>query len=464
MRALPAVPIGFASRFPNPLQRHRNQPGSDCRKQDLCIELIWYRREHSATIAVDPRRGRALECDRSLARHPGTYTERFGLLRDLCVLIRRSVRSGIFGKSGKLDLMAARLPIFPATFLSVAAIGIAAGAIALEYPRDPRQQPARQYPRDYRESTPPVPQPVARVAYTEQSQAITAPLPEQPPVAMATNTRAATSADLVAACTRMLENLVSIEAKVRQEAHIFDRHLVGSGTYQQGWDGSRLWRLELLMRDGEDQLLFQQVCNGRTLRIHQRAGDLQELRIVELARANQTLDAVSKKKGAPPITWGTGGLPQIIESIAEAFELSSPVADRSSGELCWKLSGRWRREYLAALLPEQREKILKGASPDLRKMPEHLPETVDLYLRGNDYFPVRIEYQRTPRLSFYEKLYRSADPETLVVMEFFHIRVGMPIDPNRFNLGAGNIDVIDHTPEQISDVQSLNEAVIESRQ
>jgi hypothetical protein len=354
--------------------------------------------------------------------------------------------------------MAARLPIFPTTLFALAAIGgVTWPASAVEYPRDPQLVPASSYPRD-------------GVAHASGSavQGSAAPMPAvvQPAAAQVPvppRQQPSTGNEFVAASTRMLENQVSIETKLRLEAHLFDQELVGSGTYRQGWNAARTWRLDLLMRAGEDPCLFLQVCNGQTVWIHQRAGDLQELRIIELPRARKELNVLSAEDGAPLVQWGVGGLPQLIGALGEAFDFQRPVMTDWKGTKALQLHGRWRREYLAVFLPDEKQKILSGKPFAWDKLAAHVPDEVLLYLQPSDLFPLGIEYRRTPALRFFEKLYRTPETQTLAALEFFNIRTGVTIDPNTFEWRSGNIDVIDHTPEHISDVQSLNKSVIEHR-
>lgn len=359
--------------------------------------------------------------------------------------------------------MAARLPILPATawlLLLVAGTDALAqaprlptpiaGGSAEPYPRDPRLQPGSNYPRDG-----------SQPAGTGQGSAPPTPAPA-PPAAQPI-TGAPTGDALVDAATKSLANQVSIALKFRLETNLFGEQFIGAGTYLQTTSASRLWRLELLLRDGDEQSFYQQVCDGATLWFHQRVGELQELRIIELNRAKQSILAGSEDTGSPPIDWGAGGLPQMLASLRESFVFEKPRAGKVGEERAWRLRGRWRPEYLAALLPDQKGAILRGEKAKFDKLPEHIPDEVILDLRAADLFPLRVEYRRKPVLRFYEKLYRDDKPVSLTVLELFDIRLGMPIDPKKFEWRSGNIDVIDHTPEHVDDVQVLNQAVKENR-
>ena len=105
------------------------------------------------------------------------------------------------------------------------------------------------------------------------------------------------------------------------------------------------------------------------------------------------------------------------------FEFTSVVADRLGGLPVWKLDGRWKPADLVRLLPGQKEIIEKGRTPDLTRLPIHLPDSVTLFLGQDDCFPFRVDYLRSvPKSS----------PRRLLNLEFFELNFNGPIDSGQF--------------------------------
>ena len=63
----------------------------------------------------------------------------------------------------------------------------------------------------------------------------------------------------------------------------------------------------------------------------------------------------------------------------------------------WVVAGKWRREKLALILPDQSEAILAGQPVDFSRLPALLPTNVNMTLGRDEAFPLfpyRIEFRR----------------------------------------------------------------------
>jgi hypothetical protein len=251
---------------------------------------------------------------------------------------------------------------------------------------------------------------------------------------------------LLREAVRNIEAHESISAKVRHETDLFDKHLVGSGTYREvRGDDVRRMRLELRTQLGEQTSSLVQVCDGKYLWIHKNLGAEAKLGRVDVAQATRAIqksDAAAAQPGALP---SLGGLARLLRGIDAAFEFTAVESGHWGKEKqpVWRFQGQWKRGQLVRLLPNQKETIEKGESPDLSKLAEHLPDQVVLLLRQEDLFPCRVEYRRT----LPEKQILPGGPNTraLVAMDLFEIHVGGRIDPSYFIYSPGDIEITDQT-------------------
>jgi hypothetical protein len=323
----------------------------------------------------------------------------------------------------------------------------------------PRQQlpPPITYPRD--------PVPSAGAADESAGQGRREEAPQRatttPPTTKDSTVQSAEQ--LLAASAAMLASQGSINAGVRLETRLFDQHLVGKGRYLQGYHGARLWRFELLMRDEGRESLALQVCDARYVWIYDRLDDHQRLWKVDLQRVNSFLDEERKARAPHTLgltSWGLGGLPQLITGLNEAFVFRPPQQTRFRGNTAWRLEGTWRQEALCRLLPDQKEKILQGKPPDFGKLSQQLPQRVVVILSA-DLFPQRIEYLRESRLRFYE-FWKDDAPIVIAAVEFFDVKLGLPIDPRQFTWQATGVPVIDYTDDYLDNVKQLAEVMREA--
>jgi hypothetical protein len=241
---------------------------------------------------------------------------------------------------------------------------------------------------------------------------------------------------------RAVETRSFISAQIKQHGELIGQQITGVGQYYElPKEPIPRIHLELTMQVGSVSTSLVLVCNGTTLWTYRKLPNGEKLSKLDAVRAMTALKQVADKRPREAIATlpGLGGLGRLMRGLNSQFEFTSVVAEQLDGLPVWKLSGGWKPAQLARLLPNQKDAIDKGRTPDLTRLPGHLPDSVTLYLGKEDCFPFRIDYLRSvPR----------ASPRCLIGLEFFNLNFNGPIDAGQFlYTPAGNLEIIDHTDE-----------------
>ncbi len=253
---------------------------------------------------------------------------------------------------------------------------------------------------------------------------------------------------LVDSAVRTVETRQFISARVKQQGELFGLQITGEGHYYELRQGPiPQMHLELTMEIGSVSTSLVQKCNGRTFWTYRKMPAGESLSKIDAVRAITALEQAKGKlpKEAMNSAPGLGGLGRLMRGLNARFEFTSVAAEQLGGLPVWKLSGGWRPEQLARLLPNQKAAIEKGRTPDLNRLPGHLPNSVTLFLGQEDCFPFRIEYLRNVP---------NSSPRGLMELEFFELNFNGPIDSGEFIFSPGNLPISDRTDEF---VRSLGE-------
>lgn len=255
---------------------------------------------------------------------------------------------------------------------------------------------------------------------------------------------------LVAEAAQRLAAQPAIAAKIRQRAQLFGQELVGSGSYQQLRSRGRLLiRLELRLQVDEQLTTLQQINDGVILWIRHDQGREKSVDYVNLQRVRDA----AKKAAYPQAlsvseTLAIGGLPQLLQQLDRNFAFDTAREAELSGVPVWIVQGQWKKEKLAALLPEQKQAILSGKPIPRDALPPHIPDSVSVVLGRDDFvplFPYRLEYTRTESTTEAPGSRAGGRREvtrSIVSMELFEVRKQWEVDPNAFvyPLGDQRID------------------------
>ncbi len=114
---------------------------------------------------------------------------------------------------------------------------------------------------------------------------------------------------------------------------------------------------------------------------------------------------------------GMGGLPKLLRSFDKAFIFDKPEGVLLSTDFpAWKVEGRWRPDRLARAVPDHKEANEQGRGVALEDLPEHLPNSVVLFLGKDDLFPYSIRFYRLKGSTANVKASRSDTPMVRINM------------------------------------------------
>jgi hypothetical protein len=239
----------------------------------------------------------------------------------------------------------------------------------------------------------------------------------------------------------LIDSQPSISARIRQQIQLLGHQLVGSGSYHQiGRAEQRRFRLELKVPVGDGMSSFERIQTGEYLWVCEELGDkttLSQIDVVQVRQALARRRPTGQRVGAAPaLGMPLEGLPKLVANLNEAFQFTSIRAGSLDQLAVWQLEGAWKPAALAEWSGNQKSKILAGEAVDWTGMPLQLPDRVVLTLGRDDYFPYRIEFFRRPPPSKIPTAVAASD--TLATLEFFEVRFGGDIAPERFVFQPGN--------------------------
>jgi hypothetical protein len=158
----------------------------------------------------------------------------------------------------------------------------------------------------------------------------------------------------------------------------------------------------------------------------------------------QRVRRVLAQKAGPRVGVGSGtgiampleGLPKMLGNLNEAFQFTAIRQGHLDQLAVWQLEGTWKPAVLAEWAGKQKEKVLAGEPINWKAMPEQLPQRMILTLGHDDLFPYRMEYFRDSPSTGKQDERGTASP--IATLEFFEVRLGGPIPPERFVYKPGD--------------------------
>ena len=248
------------------------------------------------------------------------------------------------------------------------------------------------------------------------------------------------------AAVRSLEGRRSVSAKIHQQIQLFDKQLVGRGDYLELRGGPvPLIRLEMQVQIGDQVSSLLQVCDGQTLWSYTKLSDKETLTRLDAVRATAALQQAAQRPDRNPaaVLPGLGGLSKMLRALDANFRFTTAERRQFRQAAVWRLQGGWQPAQLARLLPKQAAAIAQGKPADFRRLPQHLPDHVVLFLGREDLFPYRIEYRRIAD----KKDGPSGQDEgrLLVSIDLDDVRLNFPIDRTRFFYNPGSGEPADQT-------------------
>ena len=233
-----------------------------------------------------------------------------------------------------------------------------------------------------------------------------------------------------------LANHYTVAAEVTQTADLLGQEVIGSGSYfeQRSNQGLR-FRLELNAQTSDDKRAsgLVQVCDGQYLWSYRKLRGAESLSRVDLTLVQQRLDEVGSRNSTQILDgWpGMGGLAKLLQSYDRAFLFDAPEeVQLQSSFPAWKVEGRWRPEMLARAVPRMKDAIKQGRGVAREDLPEHLPNSVVLFLGKDDLFPYSIFYYRLAGTTTNVKA--SPDDRQIVQIVMSKVRFNQSIPAGKF--------------------------------
>jgi hypothetical protein len=251
---------------------------------------------------------------------------------------------------------------------------------------------------------------------------------------------------ILEAAVRALESRGSVAAKIHQQVHLFDKELAGRGNYLELRQGPvPLIRLELQIQIGDQVSSLLQVCDGQTFWSYTKLADKETLTRLDAVRATAALRQAAQRpdRNSPAALPGLGGLSKLLRALDASFRFTTAEQGRSRQRAVWRLQGGWQPAQLARLLPKQAAAINQGQPADLRRLPQHVPDRVVLFLGLDDLFPYRIEYRRAADKK--DGSSTADEGRLLVSIDLDDVTLNARIDRTRFFYNPGSGEPVDQT-------------------
>ncbi|MGI9428827.1 MAG: hypothetical protein ACR2NM_09235 [Bythopirellula sp.] len=254
--------------------------------------------------------------------------------------------------------------------------------------------------------------------------------------------------DYLVQVLRTLEHHASIAAKVRNESHLHDQTLTGSGNYWQlRTQGKRLTRWELQTQIADQTASFVQVYDGihlwtdRSLPSRRQVNRLDVAWLQSRLRASNRGRELDQRHQLVQALQGQGGLGQMLGELLGNFDFQPPQSTQLNGLPVNALVGQWRPEQLRRLWPEA-ELSRAGTA----EWPEQLPHHVLLLVGRNNLFPYVCEHRSGADAALATNL-SGLRPTNLPLLryEIFEVQTAVAISQETFQYVPGDIEWTDET-------------------
>lgn len=263
---------------------------------------------------------------------------------------------------------------------------------------------------------------------------------------------------MVQQASEALQQLPSLEVKLRYKTIVLDQEVLGTGQYWQlGQGPEKLMRMDLKIASTGSDIFQQEICTQhhfwtRKLLPQEKKALLER---VDLLRFRTAITRVSQQdSGVRDRAWMLlGGMPRILGQLEQSHLFAAPKVVQVRGGSLWQLRGRLRPEWVS---------MLGNGQPQVQDdLGEQVPLEVDVYLgketSGPNLFPYRIDYFRyAPASKQIKKLFQEATPAAytssqgeplalLMSLEFLQPQQDADLDPRFFDFDPGDAEYDDGT-------------------
>jgi len=248
-----------------------------------------------------------------------------------------------------------------------------------------------------------------------------------------------------------LETQTSVAGKIHYYFELSNKEsIAGRGIYSAQMSPSgQLFRWEVHLPFENQPFRWWELFDGQTLWTY-RANPTQDPK-EQLSRVDvlQVAQYLKKQGNLPKIgetsNWpGLGGLSRQLRSLYANFQfallelnsLRATDGQQTRPFPVWKLQGTWKPTRLAALLPDQADRIQQGLPVQWEKVPPHIPDQVVVFLGQEDLFPYEIQYRRKPTGRWTAWLsqivWLQGAERYLAKLEFVELSLNVPLETESF--------------------------------
>lgn len=259
------------------------------------------------------------------------------------------------------------------------------------------------------------------------------PIPGDSPLAQAkaASHRTVSASEILAQALHHIPTYPPLTARVRLLSHVFDSELAGYGDYYQATINGRVCtRYELRLPVADRAATWQQVNDGDYLWWRADIDGTATLDLVDLRRLRQWEAAT--RRNLPPVA----GIAGLLDRLKESVHFSSVRQDRLGSEPVWIISGEVKLS--------SDHSSTQNRDEFFRRNPQ-CPSEVAVYLSQDEtlaYFPFRIEFRRDAG-----RTGPGAHNRPVMVLEFYEVRSGEPVDLRWFYYTPGDQPFTDRTEE-----------------
>ncbi|MCC7423592.1 MAG: hypothetical protein IT428_25260 [Planctomycetaceae bacterium] len=220
-------------------------------------------------------------------------------------------------------------------------------------------------------------------------------------------------ATLKAAREKLLQ-FRSIKAKIIENVAISERRFKAEGVYLQG-SNLRL-RLELTVKAGSLTGTILEVCDGQVLYTQYSLGDTPRITRRDVKQILEATKAATKSPESQLVAeLGLGGLPSLLASVEQAMKFSKAREETIDGQTFTVLEGTWGKEFM-----DQWKSLNKNSE----RLPEHIPDSVRIYLDSKTLLPRRFVYLKQPT--------EKGTPRPMVTLDFVDLVLNAPLSDDEF--------------------------------
>jgi hypothetical protein len=238
----------------------------------------------------------------------------------------------------------------------------------------------------------------------------------------------------------------SFSARLRQKVRIGDRVLVGTGRYVQSGRGEeQRFRSESSLTCDSETFEILEVSDGLFCWTYRRNGpDPATLQRIDVRRVRERLEQL--KAPVPEDTSPyLGGLQRTLGLLRDWFFFTSVDAGDVEGVPVWHVTGHWRPDMLAAILPAIAEPARRPGGVAPAELPDGVPWSVRISVGREDLVVRRVEWLAIPG----PRPVAAGVPEPIAVLELLDVVVGGAVDAGAFFYQPASLGLMDVTEQHV---------------